>query len=77
MAVEPIIIGRDRTDLKAYGSAGTALIGKHLVGKGEESYVMNVLGISQTVQETQNWDTMMSLLTCKDSNQKWQDIFGE
>ncbi len=41
MAVEPIIIGRDRSDLKAFGSAGTAFIGKHLVGKGEEAYVTN------------------------------------
>jgi hypothetical protein len=41
MAVEKIIIGRDRTDLKKYGDRGTAFIGKHIVGKGEEAHLTN------------------------------------
>lgn len=41
MAVEAIVVGRDRADMKAYGIAGTAFVGKHLVGKGEDAYVTN------------------------------------
>jgi len=41
MPVEKIIIGRDRSDLKKYGDKGTAFIGKHIVGKGEEAHLTN------------------------------------
>ncbi len=41
MAVERIVIGRDREDLKRFGMAGTAYIGKHIVGKGEEAHLTN------------------------------------
>ncbi|MEM5798435.1 MAG: ATP-binding protein [Candidatus Aenigmatarchaeota archaeon] len=41
MAVEKIVIGRDREDIKRYGSEGTAYIGKHIVGKGEEAHLTN------------------------------------
>ncbi|RLJ06945.1 MAG: hypothetical protein DRP12_03160 [Candidatus Aenigmatarchaeota archaeon] len=41
MAVEKIVIGRDREDIKKYGAEGTAFIGKHIVGKGEEAHLTN------------------------------------
>jgi hypothetical protein len=41
MAVEKIIVGRDREDLKTYGEKGTVFIGKHIVGKGEEAHLTN------------------------------------
>jgi len=41
MAVEKIIIGRDKSDLKKFGSEGTGFIGKHIVGKGEEAHLTN------------------------------------
>ncbi len=39
--VEKIIIGKDRDDLLKYGHKGTVLIGKHIVGKGEEAHLTN------------------------------------
>jgi intein/homing endonuclease len=41
MAVEKIIIGRNREDAKSFGSKGAAYIGKHVVGKGEEAHLTN------------------------------------
>lgn len=41
MPVEKIVVGRNREDLKKYGSDGTIFIGKHIVGKGEESHLTN------------------------------------
>ena len=41
MPVEKIIVGRDREDLKKFGDIGTAYIGKHIVGKGEEAHLTN------------------------------------
>jgi DNA helicase HerA-like ATPase len=41
--VEKIIIGKDWKDLKKFGEKGTAFIGKHIVGKGEESHLTNPL----------------------------------
>ena len=41
MPVEKIIIGRDKSDLDKYGDSGTAYIGKHIVGKGEEAHLTN------------------------------------
>ncbi len=39
--MENIVIGRDRDDLKKYGQKGTAFIGKHVVGKGDEAHLTN------------------------------------
>ncbi len=39
--VEKIIVGKDWKDLKKFGERGTAFIGKHVVGKGEESHLTN------------------------------------
>ena len=39
--VENIIVGKDWKYLKKYGAKGTAYIGKHIVGKGEESHLTN------------------------------------
>ena len=39
--MESIIIGRDKEDLKKYGDKGTAFIGKHIVGKGEDAHLTN------------------------------------
>lgn len=41
MAVEKIIVGRNREDLKKYGDRGTIFIGKHIVGGGEEAHLTN------------------------------------
>ena len=34
-----VIVGRDEDDTKAYGTQGTLMIGKHLVGTGEETHL--------------------------------------
>jgi len=39
--MEDIIIGRDREDFRKFGSKGTAFIGKHIVGKGEDAHLTN------------------------------------
>ena len=39
MPLEEVVVGRDEDDLKKYGSEGTILLGKHLVGKGEETHL--------------------------------------
>ena len=39
--VEKIIVGKDWKDLKKFGEKGTAFIGKHIVGKGDESHLTN------------------------------------
>ncbi len=41
MPVERIVIGRDREDQKEFGLLGTAFIGKHIVGEGEDSHLTN------------------------------------
>jgi hypothetical protein len=48
MAVEKIIVGKDWKDLKKFGAKGTAFIGKHIVGKGEESHLTNPVHIDVT-----------------------------
>jgi DNA helicase HerA-like ATPase len=48
MAVEKIVVGRDREDLKKFGSQGTAYIGKHVVGTGEESHLTNPIQMDVT-----------------------------
>ncbi|MBU0898612.1 MAG: ATP-binding protein [Nanoarchaeota archaeon] len=39
--MEKIIVGRDRHDLKKFGSKATIFIGKHIVGEGEEAHLTN------------------------------------
>ncbi|UCD03223.1 MAG: ATP-binding protein [Candidatus Aenigmatarchaeota archaeon] len=39
--VENIVVGRDKDDLKKYGEKGTAFLGKHIVGKGEDAHLTN------------------------------------
>ena len=48
MAVEKIVVGRDREDLKAFGLKGTAFIGKHIVGEGEEAHLTNAVQMDVT-----------------------------
>ncbi len=48
MPVENIVVGRDRPDLKKYGDRGTAYIGKHVVGKGEDSHLTNPIKMDVT-----------------------------
>lgn len=45
MGVEKIIIGRDKKDLKDFGSKGTGFLGKHIVGSGEETHLTNDIHI--------------------------------
>jgi DNA helicase HerA-like ATPase len=46
--VENIVVGRDRDDLKKYGEKGTAFIGKHIVGKGEDAHLTNPIMMDVT-----------------------------
>ena len=46
--MEDIIVGRDREDLEKYGKDGTALIGKHIVGKGEDAHLTNPIRMDVT-----------------------------
>lgn len=39
--VEDIVVGRNRTDLKEFGTRGTIFLGKHIVGEGEEAHLTN------------------------------------
>jgi DNA helicase HerA-like ATPase len=39
--MENIIVGRDAEDMRKYGEKGTAFIGKHIVGKGDEAHLTN------------------------------------
>jgi len=39
--MENIVVGRDREDLKKFGDKGTAFLGKHIVGKGEDAHLTN------------------------------------
>lgn len=39
--IEKIVVGKDWKDLKKFGDRGTAFIGKHIVGKGEDSHLTN------------------------------------
>jgi len=41
MAVEKIVVGRNREDLKKFGPKGTIYIGRHIVGEGEEAHLTN------------------------------------
>ncbi len=41
--LENIIVGRDQDDLKKFGESGTAFIGMHIVGEGEESKLTNAV----------------------------------
>ncbi len=46
--VEDIVVGRDRKDLAELGNKGTAFIGKHVVGKGEEAHLTNPIKMDLT-----------------------------
>jgi hypothetical protein len=46
--VENIVVGRDKDDLKKYGEKGTAFIGKHIVGKGEDAHLTNPIMMDVT-----------------------------
>ncbi|NOX71267.1 MAG: ATP-binding protein [Candidatus Micrarchaeota archaeon] len=39
--MEKIILGKDAGDLKKYGDLGTAMIGRHIVGTGEDAHLTN------------------------------------
>ncbi|MBI4181584.1 MAG: ATP-binding protein [Candidatus Aenigmarchaeota archaeon] len=41
MPVEKIVVGRDKDDLKDFGAKGTAFIGKHIVGEGDDAHLTN------------------------------------
>jgi hypothetical protein len=41
--VAKIVVGRDASDIKKFGTAGTLFIGKHLVGTGEEAHTTTPL----------------------------------
>ena len=41
--LENVIVGRDQEDLKKYGEDGTAFIGMHIVGEGEEAKLTNAV----------------------------------
>ncbi|MBI4173297.1 MAG: hypothetical protein HY519_01110 [Candidatus Aenigmarchaeota archaeon] len=45
MVVEKIVVGRDREDLRKFGARGTAFIGKHIVGSGEQAHLTNPIQI--------------------------------
>ena len=48
MALEKIVVGRNKEDLKKYGSEGTVYIGKHIVGKGEQMHFTNPIQMDVT-----------------------------
>ena len=39
--MESIVVGRDKSDLEKFGEKGTAFIGKHIVGSGDEAHLTN------------------------------------
>ena len=39
--VEKIIVGRDKNDMESFGERGTAFIGKHIVGEGDDAHLTN------------------------------------
>ena len=41
--LENVIVGRDQDDLKKFGESGTAFIGMHIVGEGEEAKLTNAV----------------------------------
>lgn len=46
--MEKIIIGRDKSDLKAFGDQGTVYIGKNIVGEGEDAHLTNPIYMDVT-----------------------------
>jgi hypothetical protein len=46
--MEKIVVGRDKSDLEKFGDQGTVLIGKHVVGKGEEAHLTNKIFMDVT-----------------------------
>ena len=43
MVLENIVVGRDQEDLEKFGEKGTAFIGMHIVGEGEEAKLTNAV----------------------------------
>jgi DNA helicase HerA-like ATPase len=41
LIVEKIIVGRDKIDMESFGERGTAFIGKHIVGEGDDAHMTN------------------------------------
>ncbi len=39
--MEKIILGKDESDLKKYGDKGTAMVGRHIVGTGDDAHLTN------------------------------------
>src|SRR3989338_6376238 len=39
--MENIVVGRDKPDIIKYQEQGTAFIGRHIVGQGEEAHMTN------------------------------------
>ncbi len=44
--------------------------------KGQRQFVRNVVGIRSCIQETQNYDTLFALITCKDNERIWNEQYG-
>lgn len=44
--------------------------------EGDVHYQRNILGITQSVQETSDYDTIWALLSCKDNRKQWQEKYG-
>lgn len=44
--------------------------------EGEMIYLKNLENIQAAVQERQNYDTMLTLLSCKSYNRMWEQLFG-
>lgn len=45
--------------------------------EGRRTYELNIMNIAQSVQETQDYDTMNALLTCKNYYKIWEEAFGK
>ncbi|MBN2101713.1 MAG: ATP-binding protein [Candidatus Aenigmarchaeota archaeon] len=46
--MEKIVLGKDESDLKKYGDKGTALIGRHIVGTGDDAHLTNYVHVDVT-----------------------------
>ena len=44
--------------------------------EGDVHYQRNIMGITQSVQETSDYDTIWALLSCKDNKMQWQEKYG-
>ena len=48
MPLDKIVVGRDKPDLEEFGLRGTAYIGKHIVGEGEDAHLTNPVQLDVT-----------------------------